>query len=680
MPASDEEPEPPTRQFDRDEIVAMCLDEFHGKRALGERPMPEDFAERAGAAYPDFLAVLAAEQAIDDVVEPAAEGLFPRPFGEYTLLRELGRGAVGIVFEAMHRRLGRKVALKVLRGGFDDDQASIERFRREAMALAQVKHDHVVDVYEAGEVDGRPFYAMELLDGVSLWKLAKEKKLPALRALCGGLADVADALQKLHDAGIVHRDVKPSNIMVRADGRMLLADFGLARTATSEALTRTGEALGTPLYMSPEQVLGKKGGVDGRTDVYAVGATLYELVGGRPPCKGEDIASTLRKILTERPAPLSTRVRDLPADAERIVMKAIEKRPEDRYQTAGALRDDLRAFAKGAAVFGKPVSATTHAVRGARRFLRPIAAVVVAAAVLAAWLATRPAAPSRLEVTTHPAAEVFVDGSPVARDVPPGPHKVALHLAGFDDATYDVTIEPRTLVSKEIDLVATDANDPKTVEKIAGDLGVSLERTAPPAAAPSAAHEPFVPLFPRGRVRIDDLDSLTVEISAGFDASGAIRFFRKGETLGSVSLPATTASSDVAIPDDVKKAIAVGDAVKWGWVPAKGAPSLAEFRVVATPPPGTPRAGRLAEMAKKDPNVGRGLGARELCNQGFCSAAFREARAVARERPMNPFAWETMMESLLREGLDGTNAFRDAQAGYDAAKAAAEKRAARPPK
>jgi len=570
------ESDPETRSMDAREIVAQCVEDYRRRRAAGARPMAEDYEARAGASYADFLAALAADRATGGGAA-ADDAKFPREFGEYTLLSELGRGAVGIVYEAMHKRLGRRVALKLLKGAFDEDDAAIERFRREAMALAKVKHDHVVVVYEAGETDGRSFYAMELLDGVPLSKLSQDRALPPMTEVFGQMSGVADALQTLHDAGIVHRDVKPSNIVVKNDGRMVLADFGLARTATSEALTRTGEALGTPYYMSPEQLLGKKGGVDGRADVYALGATLYELVAGTPPLKGDDIASTVRKILTERPAPLSDHVHDVPLDAERVVMKAIEKRPEDRYASAAAMRDDLRAFATGGAVVGRPVSAATRAARGARRFAWPIAAVVVAAGAFVAWFATRPPEPARLEVTSHPAAEVFVDGvsigsSPVAREVPPGPHKITLKLAGFDDETSDVVLEPGHVLTKELDLAATDANDPKAVEKLAADLGVSLKRdaTPPPApAAPDAARAPFVALFPRGRVRIEDVGTLLVETGPKFEPGGSIEFWKGKERIAAIAFahPPVATSIELPVPDDVKRALAVDDRVRWGYAP-----------------------------------------------------------------------------------------------------------------
>ena len=175
------------------------------------------------------------------------------------------------------------MAVKVLRTGFDTSPEAIERFRREAVACAQVRHDNIVEVYESGDVDGRPFYAMALLRGRSLSRLIRSGPMPTPQETCRRLADVADALHTLHEHGIIHRDIKPSNIMIEESGRMVLADFGLARTLVSAALTKTGEALGTPLYMSPEQLMGRGDEVNRRSDVYGLGATLYEVFAGHPP-------------------------------------------------------------------------------------------------------------------------------------------------------------------------------------------------------------------------------------------------------------------------------------------------------------------------------------------------------------------------------------------------------------
>ncbi|MHC5011427.1 MAG: serine/threonine-protein kinase, partial [Planctomycetota bacterium] len=319
-------------------LVARSLEDFHSRRARGEAPIAEDYSDPLGEAYDDFLDVLAAETALDALLEPPAEEALPRDFGPYTLLREIGRGAAGIVYEAVHRELGRREAVKILRTAFDAEDTANERFRREAKALARIEHPNVVEIFGAGEVEGRLYYAMALLEGPSLAKIARSAEPVDARVLCEGLAGVADALRALHEAGVVHRDVKPSNIIVAPDGRMVLADFGLARAVGSASMTRTGQALGTPLYMSPEQMLGKRDAIDGRSDVYGLGATLYEVLAGQPVFKTDDVRALLKLVISERPVPLRRVAPHVPEGCDYIAMKALEKRRQDRYQTAAAMR------------------------------------------------------------------------------------------------------------------------------------------------------------------------------------------------------------------------------------------------------------------------------------------------------------------------------------------------------
>jgi serine/threonine protein kinase len=262
-----------------EERIAKLLDDYVARQQRGEKPTAEDYRLSAGALWADFAQLVEAESSFDEALAEE-EGDLPREFGAYTLLRELGRGATGVVYEA--RRGGRTVALKVLRPGFDTSPDAIARFRREAEACTRVRHDHVVEVYEAGEAEGRPFYAMTFLDGRSLSAVSRAGGLPEPRELARRIARVADALHAIHGAGVVHRDVKPGNIMADSKGRMVLADFGLARSAGTATLTKTGEALGTPLFMAPEQLLGDRARIDGRSDVYGLGATLYDLLTGRP--------------------------------------------------------------------------------------------------------------------------------------------------------------------------------------------------------------------------------------------------------------------------------------------------------------------------------------------------------------------------------------------------------------
>ena len=347
--------------------LSAALEDYHRRKALGEAPGTDEYRARLGDSFAEFMRILQAEAAIDRHRSDTSAGRgLPRRFGEYVLLRELGRGAIGVVFEAIHRDRGRRVALKLLQSRLHADPVAVERFRREARACAQVKHEHVVGVLEAGEARGRPFLAMEILDGVTLAEAAGE--WPDAAELAAAAAGVADALHALHQAGVVHRDVKPTNIMLLDDGRMVLADFGLAYTVALDDLTRTGEVIGTPMYMSPEQLVGERDDLDGRADVYGLGATLYEVIAGRPIFDQRgDPRDLMRRILGERPAALETVHAGMPPALNNIVMKAIEKRRADRYPSAAAMRDDLMALSRGQPVRGRPVSRTRELFRKLRR-------------------------------------------------------------------------------------------------------------------------------------------------------------------------------------------------------------------------------------------------------------------------------------------------------------------------
>ena len=314
---------------ERETRLANAMADYHRRRALGECPDPDEYRTALGPDFGDFREILEASATLQEAVEPFTAPTLPRRFGRYTLTRRLGQGAMGVVFESLDEQLGRKVAVKVLRTGFDLDGSAFERFRREARACSQVKHPSIVTVHDAGAHDGRLFYTMDVVPGASLAARIKAGDLPPLDALLEGFAGVADALHALHTHGsdpIVHRDVKPSNVIVQDDGHMVLADFGLARTAASESLTRTGDALGTPLYMSPEQALGRRSEIDARSDVYGLGATIYEALTGRPPFAGQDLAELMRRIDLERPGSLREAAPAVPAMLERVVLKALEKR------------------------------------------------------------------------------------------------------------------------------------------------------------------------------------------------------------------------------------------------------------------------------------------------------------------------------------------------------------------
>jgi predicted Ser/Thr protein kinase len=276
----------------------------------------------------------------------------PAAVGKYRLIRELGRGGMGVVHEAMDVELGRKVALKTMIANGDPQEE--ERFIREAQLAARLpKHPHIVGVYEAGVVDGRRFIAMELIEGEPLSEWRRHER-GAPKEEVEILRDAARAVHHAHEGGIIHRDLKPANILVDRQGKPHISDFGLAKTVGRDvnlSLTGAGMVVGTPAYISPEQAQGLKS-TDRRTDVYALGVILYETITGRPPFVGESAMEILMKAAKNPvPAPTSLiRIRLSPAQArglENICLKALQKNVKDRYPTAAAFAADLERWLKG---------------------------------------------------------------------------------------------------------------------------------------------------------------------------------------------------------------------------------------------------------------------------------------------------------------------------------------------
>jgi len=468
------------------DLFNMLADEFAERYRRGERPPLSEYTEK----YPElaeqihelFPALVAIEQfgsGADQTTglpapRPGTAGPIPERLGDYRILREIARGGMGIVYEAIEESLGRHVALKTLPSHHLGDASRLERFRREARAAARLHHAHIVPVFGVGEREGLQYYTMQFIRGHGLDTILQEVKrlrhdpgapaadigpagqhsstslalglrsgrLPVeemgrdgstgallaephlgpapapaappplasssserselsdqpeaqyLRSVARIGVQVADALEYAHRQGILHRDIKPSNLLLDADGEVWVTDFGLAKAQDSDELTRTGDIVGTLRYMAPERF---NGWSDPRSDVYALGATLYEMLTLRPAYEESDRVKLIEHVLHASPPPPRQLDRRIPRDLETIVLKALAKEPGERYATAGQLAEDLRRFVAGKPILARRSSAFERSWRWSKRnpFLAgaagTVAAALVAVAVISVIYATEQA-------------------------------------------------------------------------------------------------------------------------------------------------------------------------------------------------------------------------------------------------------------------------------------------------
>ncbi len=342
---------------------------------------PLAVADLAGNCLHCLSALLLLPESADGVESSPSPVI--RRLGDYELLEEVARGGMGVVFRARQVSLDRTVAVKVLRDAWLATPIQVKRFRAEAANAAKLKHPNIVAVHEVGEQDGQHYFTMDLIQGMNLAEATHEGPLPSRRA-AELVRKVAGAVQHAHQEGVLHRDVKPSNVLLDAQGEPHVTDFGLARPLDGESsLTLTGQVLGTPGYMAPEQARGSSS-VGPAGDVYGLGALLFHLLTGRAPFVGASAAETLTQVLQQEP--LSPRLLNpaVPVDLAAVCLKCVRKPPRERYGSAGELAADLKRFLDGHTTQARPAGSIERTVRWARR--KPALAAMVLALHLAVGL------------------------------------------------------------------------------------------------------------------------------------------------------------------------------------------------------------------------------------------------------------------------------------------------------
>jgi tRNA A-37 threonylcarbamoyl transferase component Bud32 len=452
----------------------------------------------------------------------------PLAFSRYEVREKVGEGASAVVYRAWDRDLNRLVALKVLKESQALVDVSRQRFRRESQAAAGLSHPNVVPVYDVGEENGRLFIVMEFVEGRPLSDVLRDPALSEAQRVAI-LERVSRGVAAAHARGIVHRDLKPGNILVTAAGEPKVADFGLAHLQDDAAkLTRTGSTLGTPLYMSPEQVRGQAQEISPRTDVYALGAMLYEAVAARPPHGADTLLDLYQKILGEDPAPLRQFRPDASEQLDTIARKAMSKDPAGRYPSAAEFAEDLRRHAAGEPILARPEALAKRLWRKTAKRRGVAGLALAAAAVLAAawWTGSREAPP--VAVVEETAGDVRLSSERGATTVGKG-HRVRpgqiLRTGPSGAATLKAEGGGRLSLGADTVVHALPGAGAGFFVPLGTVSGDRLTIRTPHGQAELGSGAAQVDAFPtatwvdvsRGRVRVQDLsDGRTEEVPEGF--------------------------------------------------------------------------------------------------------------------------------------------------------------------
>jgi hypothetical protein len=452
--------------------LAQLVEQYLADLNAGRKPD----RTRMMADHPELANALESCLAGIDFIHGAgshSERPMSRLLGDFRILREIGRGGMGAVYEAEQLSLGRRVALKVLRFGSVSDPEALQRFRREAETVARLHHTNIVPIFAVGSAAGVNYYAMQFIDGPSLDMVLRERGGPVEpQEVADWGLQAAEALVHAHARDVIHRDVKPSNLLLDCEGRIWLTDFGLAKRLDDVTLSMSGMLLGTPRYMSPEQAAAQRT-LDHRTDIYSLGATLYELATGEPVFTGTTPQDVISQILTAEPLPPRRHRPALPRDLETILMKCLAKEPVRRYASARDLAHDLRSFQEGRPIAARRASVVERCARWWKRQKRSVAlsAVAIAATLLMVtlgavgyyfWQRSRLAF-VRLNTDRPPlVAEVLVGDQPVVPpmtvpnqhrvEVPAGDYQLRLSSEGRLSQSFNFHLARGEVLDRKINL------------------------------------------------------------------------------------------------------------------------------------------------------------------------------------------------------------------------------------